>query len=341
MTSFTESTENTATASGSSSSERPGYDVIGDVHGCATELEQLLHELDYHVSDTSGAYEHPERQAIFVGDLVDRGRDQLRVLQTVKRMVDAGSAQIVMGNHEFNAIAYATPHPDKDGEFLRPHDEKNDGQHAAFLELDEWTRAEFLEWFMTFPLWLDLGAIRVVHACWHEPSMRVVEEALGSNRFTSRDQFVPATTKGDSLYDAIEVLLKGPEIDLASHGQPAFYDKDGYARTSARVAWWNDGATTLRELSVMDGNFTTADGEAYPLLPDDEVPPGEQSFSYRGDVPVFYGHYWRRGLPRRGVDFTERTACVDFSAIKTGALVAYRWNGESEIQEDHYVNVTD
>lgn len=292
------------------------------------------------MKDSSGAYEHPERQAIFVGDLVDRGPDQLGVLQTVKRMVDSGSAQIVMGNHEFNAIAYDTPHPDKAAQFLRPHSEKNNHQHEKFLEqVTGAARAEYLEWFMSFPLWLDLGGIRVVHACWHKPSMRVVEEALGSDRFTSRDQFVRATTEGDSLYEAIEVLLKGPEIDLASHGQPPFYDKDGWARTRARVAWWNDEATTLRELAVMDGNFMTEDGETYPPLPGVEVATQEQSFSYRGDVPVFYGHYWRRGRPQRRVDFTERTACVDFSALKTGALVAYRWDGESEIREDHYVNV--
>jgi hypothetical protein len=340
MPAFNESTETTATGSDSSSSERRGYDVIGDVHGCATELEELLHDLGYRMKHASGAYEHPERQAIFVGDLVDRGPDQLGVLQTVKRMVDSGSAQIVMGNHEFNAIAFDTPHPGKAGDYLRPHSPKNCHQHEAFLEqVTGATRAEYLEWFMSFPLWLDLGGIRVVHACWHEPSMRVVEKALGSDRFTSRDQFVRATTKGDSLYEAIEVLLKGPEIDLADHGQPSYYDKDGHARSSARVAWWRDEATTLRELAVMDANFETESGEAYPPLPDVEVAAGERSFSYRGDVPVFYGHYWRRGLPRRGVDFTERTACVDFSAIKTGALAAYRWDGEREIREDHYVNV--
>jgi hypothetical protein len=223
MPAFNVSTETTATGSDSSSSERRGYDAIGDVHGCAAELEELLRDLGYRMKDSSGAYEHPERQAIFVGDLVDRGPDQLGVLQTVKRMVDSGSAQIVMGNHEFNAIAYDTPHPDKSAQFLRPHSEKNNHQHEKFLEqVTGAARAEYLEWFMSFPLWLDLGGIRVVHACWHKPSMRVVEEALGSDRFTSRDQFVRATTEGDSLYEAIEVLLKGPEIDLASHGQPPF-----------------------------------------------------------------------------------------------------------------------
>ena len=318
--------------------DEKGYDVIGDVHGCASELTALLDRMGYRVNPSSGAYAHPTRQAIFVGDLVDRGPTQLEVLRIVKGMVDAGSAQIVMGNHEFNAVAFDTPAPD--GGYLRPHIEKNMRQHQAFLEqLDGDARTEFLDWFTTLPLWLDLGGLRVVHACWHEPSMRVVEESLGSNRFTSRDQFVRATEDGDPLYEAVEVLLKGPEIDLVGLGQQPYFDKDGNGRTRARVAWWDDGATTLRKLAVMGKNFETVAGEPYPPLPDDQVGSGEQPYAYRDDVPVFYGHYWREGRPQRGVDFTERTACVDFSAVKSGALVAYRWSGEREIRDDHYVGV--
>jgi hypothetical protein len=51
---------------------------------------------------------HPDRQAIFVGDLIDRGPRQVESVEIVRSMVDAGAAQIAMGNHEFNAIAYAT-----------------------------------------------------------------------------------------------------------------------------------------------------------------------------------------------------------------------------------------
>ena len=75
---------------------------------------------------------------------------------------------------------------------------------------------------MSFPLWLDLGGLRVIHACWHEPSMRDVEEALGANRSRSRDQFVRATDEERPAYEAIEVLLKGPEINLTGHGQPRY-----------------------------------------------------------------------------------------------------------------------
>jgi hypothetical protein len=49
-------------------------------------------------------------------------------------------------------------------------------------------------------------------------------------------------------------------------------------------------------------------------------------FRYDNRTPVIFGHDWRGGTPR--VD-GPRTACVDFSAISGGPLVAYRFDGES------------
>ena len=83
------------------------YDVIGDVHGQDLKLKALLAELGYRVR--AGAYRHPAgRVAVFVGDLIDRGPGQVEVLEIVRRMEAAGSARVVMGNHELNAIGYAT-----------------------------------------------------------------------------------------------------------------------------------------------------------------------------------------------------------------------------------------
>lgn len=95
------------------------YDIIGDVHGYADKLEGLLLKMDYELID--GTWQHPERKAIFVGDLIDRGPRQIDSVMIAKRMVEGGHAHIVMGNHEFNAIAYATPHPKKRHDFLRTH----------------------------------------------------------------------------------------------------------------------------------------------------------------------------------------------------------------------------
>ena len=75
--------------------------------------------------------------------------------------VENDSAQIVLGNHEFNAVSYATLNPEK-FEFRRPHNEKNDGQHASFLAAGaEITfgsplHTAVIDWFKTIPIWLDL-----------------------------------------------------------------------------------------------------------------------------------------------------------------------------------------
>jgi hypothetical protein len=107
-----------------------GFDVIGDVHGHADRLQRLLARMGY--AERHGVWVHPDRTAVFLGDLIDRGPGQLETLRLVRAMVEAGSAQIVLGNHEFNAVAYATVDPVR-FDYCRPHSDKNNGQHEAFL----------------------------------------------------------------------------------------------------------------------------------------------------------------------------------------------------------------
>jgi len=98
-----------------------GYDIIGDIHGCSQTLVALLEKLGYRKKD--GIYRHPSRTVIFLGDFIDRGPHQREVIETVRPMVDSGAALAVMGNHEFNAIAWATRHPET-ADYLRPHNDK-------------------------------------------------------------------------------------------------------------------------------------------------------------------------------------------------------------------------
>ncbi len=305
------------------------YDIIGDVHGCATKLETLLGGLGYRPDDR-GVYRHPERIAVFVGDLIDRGEEQLRVLELVRAMVDAGSAHIVMGNHEFNAIAWAMG--------LREHNAKNTKQHKAFLDqLTEAQQQEYVAWFKTIPLWLELpGPIRVVHACWHAESMEAVENACGGSRLSTDQHYADASNKEHALYQAVETLLKGPEINLTGYGAEPYADKDGHVRTNARIRWWDHDATTLRDLAETRGVLTTS-GEPYPELPTTVVDAEDgPTYVYTDEVPLFYGHYWRQWEPVHRDDWTTYTACVDFSAVKHGTLVAYRWNGEPEMHWSNY-----
>jgi protein phosphatase len=80
--------------------EHGPFDVIGDVHGCADELEALLDLLGY-APDEGGVWRHPERRRVaFVGDLVDRGPRIADTLRIAMDMWERGSAFAVPGNHD-------------------------------------------------------------------------------------------------------------------------------------------------------------------------------------------------------------------------------------------------
>ena len=67
------------------------YDIIGDIHGHADELQALLEILGYQQGS------HPEgRKVIFLGDYIDRGPKIREVLETVRGMVDAGQALAIL-----------------------------------------------------------------------------------------------------------------------------------------------------------------------------------------------------------------------------------------------------
>ena len=90
------------------------FDIIGDIHGCADELELLLSRLGYAVvsralDDLSLAggpvYAHPQgRKAVFLGDLVDRGPRSLDALRIVRNMMAQGNAMCVPGNHDMKLL---------------------------------------------------------------------------------------------------------------------------------------------------------------------------------------------------------------------------------------------
>ena len=304
-----------------------GYDVIGDVHGHADALTALLATMDYVERD--GVWAHDERQAIFVGDLIDRGPKQIESVRIARAMVEAGSAQIVLGNHEFNAVAFATP--DGNGDHLRPHSEKNNKQHAEFVAevgFDSDVHREMIEWFMTIPLWLDLGGLRVVHACWSSDHIDHLRPLVGENDNLTDELVVASSKKRHASYDAIETILKGPEISL---GNKYYLDKDGNIRDKARIAWWNKSAGNQPTAALIPSGTDILYIRDAPTAGPDEPSPAEAHVVYGSEAPVIFGHYWWSG--DRGLT-SDRAVCVDFSIAKGGELVAYRWDGEETLSED-------
>jgi hypothetical protein len=298
------------------------FDVIGDVHGQYDKLVGLLKALGYR--DNAGSWRQTNRTVIFVGDLIDRGPKQLATVDLVRAMVDAGSARCIMGNHEFNAIAWSTPDPELPGEFLRRHGKPgNLDQHRAFLSEVAGTPrySEVIDWFKTLPLWLDFGGLRIVHACWHQESIDQLQPLTGPGNTVTDELMLLGNRKGHPVYEAVEVVCKGPEIALP--GGVSFNDKEGKVRHEVRVRWWLPDARTFREAGIVPpGKQRT--------IPDVPLPAEWKGHRYSGP-PVVFGHYWFTGIPQV---ISPQFACVDYSAAREGPLVAYRWDGEDELTSE-------
>ena len=302
------------------------YDLIGDIHGHADELEHLLNTLGY--ANINGSYRHPERQVIFLGDLIDRGPKIRKVLETVRSMVEEGHALAIMGNHELNALAFHTEDPDRAGTFLRKRDVKNIRQHVrTLLQLNDAELTSTLDWVRTLPLWLDLEGLRAVHACWDDHAIATVSKGIAQHGGISTTFLKSATMKEGVLHSPVDTILKGKELKLP-HGLH-YEDKDGHIRHEMRTRWYLSPQGRTYQTYVFDAVAPEFDQP----LPESVI---RAAAPYPTDAkPVFVGHYWLRAdQPAR---LASNVACLDFSVAKGGFLCAYRWNGEQEVSNQNFV----
>lgn len=306
-----------------------GYDIIGDVHGHGDRLHALLQRLGYHLDH--GVFAHPRRQAIFVGDLIDRGEQNRMVLETVSAMVAADTAQCVMGNHEFNAWAFH--YEDSRFDWLRPRSNKNLVQHLAFLYeyLDprrparEQELQQAVDFFADLPLHLDLGELRIVHACWHQGYLDQLKPQLQPGLPAPRELLIAGHKPGTKSAGQLDTLLKGHEIQLPEG--ISYRDAYGTVRHRMRCRWWLNEPTSYR-------HFALGPPRVIQQLPDTPVS-DEALVGYPADAPpVFVGHYWQTGTPQI---MARNVACVDYSMGRGEKLVAYRWDGEQRLCDSHFV----
>ena len=303
-----------------------GIDVIGDVHGQFGKLEALLRTMGYRHRD--GAWRHPDRTALFIGDLIDRGPGQLDVLHAVRDMVEAGSARVILGNHELNAIGFHTPSRMHHGHYLRIRGSKNRHQHQAFLDAvgeDTPLHQTWIDWFNTLPLWIETDGLRAVHACWDPRQIAFLASRLNPDGTLSDEMLHAAHVDKAPEREAVEILCKGPEFDLPA--EVTWLDKDGMVRNAARLAWWDTDATTYRRAAV-------APPQVRAQLPDTPLP-ADARMAVPTDKPVFFGHYWMHGIPTL---MGPTYCCLDWSAARDAEpLVAYRFDGEPVLSDAGFV----
>lgn len=276
-----------------------GVDIIGDIHGMYARLTELLGRLGYR--RTAGRWTHAENRRIaFVGDYVDRGRRASDVVELVRELCDHRVAVALAGNHDTNAIAFSTraadrrfdaveawreasarlaagggdavENPPGSATWLRPHTIGNLAQHKETIHgfRDARSYEECLRHFMTLPIYLELPALRVVHAAWIPPAIRALDAWAAARgltlgiRATSIDEAIemqrtrvaPGETHWGELVDlgerqqaldhppdasvavALERLVKGVELRLPD-GVVLHDGSTDRARGEARLRWFD------------------------------------------------------------------------------------------------------
>ena len=267
-------------------------DIIGDVHGERVALERLLERLGVDVERGTA-----DRPLIFVGDLVDRGPDSPGVVRLVRELVEAGIARCILGNHELNLLlglskegngwARATdddhyPLRRPDGPPIPVH---FDSVAAAEDELDD-----ILDFFRTLPLALVRDDLRVVHACWHGPSLEALPEQADVAVLTKdhartifeglQDRGVLERAKAErAAWADLRDPMVRPDRPLPAHTE---VDAAAQSRNPVRVLTSGlEVPVTFEQLFFTGGKWRFV-----------------QRFDwwnhYEDDPAVVVGHYWRR-----------------------------------------------
>lgn len=305
-----------------------GYDLIGDIHGCGETLIQLLEQMDYR--KINGVYQHKSRKAVFLGDIIDRGPHIRLACQIVRSMVDAGHAHMIMGNHEYNLVTYMTPAPaGVDRPYLREHTERNsfivEQTVEQFADHPQEFK-EYLEWFTELPLFMDFEHFRVIHACWDHALINEFTGRYGGNQL-HKGLLSESVNPDTFLFQFLDRILRGTSLKLPDNR--SMTAKDGMVRQFFRTKFWSRSPQVYSDV-VFQPDPLPADLAHARLTPEEK-----QKLLYysESEKPLFFGHYWMSGVP---AVIRSNIACLDYSAVKYGRLVAYRMDGEQNLNNGKF-----
>lgn len=319
------------------------FDIIGDIHGYGDELKRLLLQLGYKKKGNN--FSHPSRKVCFLGDFIDRGEEVLEVLSIVREMIAEGNAYSIMGNHEYNYLAYHL-YSQRDNNYCRPHNKQNDRQIAktlsAFRHLTAARREEWREWFLSLPLYLEFENFRLVHAFWDHSAIEALKQSpfidkgcyLTEEAILRSSHFVEKHLSPEKR--AIEMLLKGPEYPFEKEFN--FYDPEKNLREYARVFWWkvpppssvktpseDIAGLTLYDVLHLPKETKYARAFGLPLPP----APDELPCYLPNEKVLFFGHYWLRAKDEMPEILLPNATCLDYSVARKGHLAAYRYDSDT------------
>jgi hypothetical protein len=298
-------------------------DIVGDIHGEYEALDTLMYRLGY---DRDGR--HPRgRRLVFVGDLVDRGPDSPRVLNRVRGIVESGRGDAILGNHELNLLRGER----KDGnDWFWGENTAQDRKYSPFKMLLDTSRLDTLEFFASLPLALERQDLRIVHAAWHEPSLK---------RLGARPPGLSMQELFKHWEEQAEVQLA--EADLLERSRQERRKWEHALVVPDQTVPFLDATAACDELRQMANPIRVLTSGVERAGNEPFFSSGQWRFvervkwwdEYTDDTPIVVGHYWRRvtdvdrlGLGKADPNLFEQTFpstwhgaranvfCVDFSA---------------------------
>jgi protein phosphatase len=220
------------------------FDIIGDVHGCGDELEQLLEKLGYRVEwgeadgERTVAVTPPAgRTLVFVGDLVDRGPRTPDVLRIAMSMVEAGTGMVVEGNHENKLGRWMQGRNVKVAHGLQATIDQLEAQSGAF----KGKARKFISDLRSH-YWLDGGKLCVAHA-------GLKEEYIGRGSGAVRSFALYGETTGETDEFGLPVRMNWAED---YRGQASVV----YGHVAQPEAIWVNNTICLDTGCVFGGKLT-------------------------------------------------------------------------------------
>ena len=183
-----------------------------------------------------------------MGDLTDRGPDSPAVVSLVRRLLDAGLAQCILGNHELNALLGERKHGNA---WLYGEKEEvldKSGSKVRQNPADETMKAQVLAIFHWLPLALERDDLRVVHACWESSFIDLARQENDVVAFYHQHkEMIDDELEREGVVDEIDrglahqnrnpvkLLTSGPEQRLTTP-----FSRAGKDRYEGRVRWWDN-----------------------------------------------------------------------------------------------------
>lgn len=224
---------------------------IGDIQGCAEQLQSLLLKIEQIEADA---------HYLFAGDLVNRGPQSLASLRLIRDLQLAGRADSVLGNHDLHLLAVACG--------IRPL-HRNDTLEDILTAPD---REDLLEWLRHRPMAIRKSDHVLVHAGvfpqWSDAQVmdlaqEVEQELRGKhwlkllkNMYGNQPAQWQDDLQGFDRYRCIINAMTRMRF-CSADGTMDFASKDGIGSAPEGYASWFDLPRKTADTTMVFGHWST------------------------------------------------------------------------------------